>query len=262
MRMGADTDWSRGLPSFHAPPVIEVAVGVEFVPLPGLSTVGLVHLADLWTSDYPVIQEQPAIPPAAAGPGLHIRPGTPQIRIWMLSPSGDELLQLQHDRVFLNWRRVSDESGGYPRYRYLREQYRIAWERFSEYVVQSEIGGLAPVASEVTFVNRIDLDEGTRFADVISVFDEVSDLGTPINQAVQLGFEIENDQGVAVGRQSILASCNKGDPVVSLELTSRVRIEQNDTPTILQALDDAHAAGVMNFDRMTTEAMHTRWGKI
>ena len=44
------------LPSFTSPPVVEVAVGVEFLQLPGLGAVELVGLHDIWRRDFPKIR--------------------------------------------------------------------------------------------------------------------------------------------------------------------------------------------------------------
>ena len=65
---GGSTPLSRPvdgrLPSFASPPVVEVAVVVEFLQLPGLGAVELVKLHELWRDRFPKLREQSALPPS------------------------------------------------------------------------------------------------------------------------------------------------------------------------------------------------------
>ena len=108
-------DAARGpaLPSFERPPVVEVAVGVHFLQLPGLNTVALLRLAQMWVTRFPIVREQPASPP----PGLPVGPiifqvqnALPPLRYWLLTDDESLLVQIQHDRLLLNWRQVSRRS--------------------------------------------------------------------------------------------------------------------------------------------------------
>ena len=50
---------------------------------------------------------------------------------------------------------------------------------------------------------------------------------------------------------------------MQLEISSLVGVdpESTDSAAILAALDEAHRAGVLAFDQITTESAHTAWGK-
>ncbi len=50
-------------PSFDRPPLVEVALGVEFSPVPGFGAVELVRFADLLHDRYPLVQEYPLLLP-------------------------------------------------------------------------------------------------------------------------------------------------------------------------------------------------------
>ena len=126
----------QDLAFFAKSPVVEVAVGVEFLQLPGLSAVRMVQLHDLWGKDFRGLQEQPALPPTAPIDGqggfqFQIGNVLPPLRLWMLSDTEDELLQLQNDRLFLNWRKTSEGDPRYPRYPHLRDVYQQVFTAFS-----------------------------------------------------------------------------------------------------------------------------------
>ena len=50
-------------PSFSRPPLVEVALGVEFSPVSGFGAVALVKLADRLHGRYPIVQEYSPLPP-------------------------------------------------------------------------------------------------------------------------------------------------------------------------------------------------------
>ena len=58
-----DEAHTPALPSFERPPVVEVAVGVHFLQLPGRNTVALLRMAEIWSTRYPIVREQLGLPP-------------------------------------------------------------------------------------------------------------------------------------------------------------------------------------------------------
>jgi hypothetical protein len=82
------------LPEFDNPPVVEVAIGVQFRPLPGLQGLNLAPLQAVWRDAYPVTQEHPPVMPVIEGDPqgagqlrLSLLP-VPVVRQWFLSESG------------------------------------------------------------------------------------------------------------------------------------------------------------------------------
>src|SRR5665647_832025 len=122
------------LPSFGDPPVAEAVLGVEFETVPGLGAVQLVRLAARYDR-YPRIQEQAGMPPSV-GPGgealaeFALMTGAPPLRLWLLSEGEQDLVQLQGDRVLLNWRGFVPAAGSYPRYAHMRAEYLTVWDTF------------------------------------------------------------------------------------------------------------------------------------
>jgi uncharacterized protein (TIGR04255 family) len=117
-----------GIVEFDHPPVYEAVIGIEFNAL-NLGAVKLAGLQTVWGAKYPTVQELPALEPsvAAGQPGplasFSISMALPALRLWFLEPTGHFIVQVQRDRLLLNWRKLED--GVYPRYAALRERFAI-----------------------------------------------------------------------------------------------------------------------------------------
>ena len=129
--------------SFSEPPVSEVALSIQFgAETFGLATYGLfVHRL---RAEHPDVQRQPVLPPIVESfdhvprmPSINFQFADPAAmpRLWLVTKDGTELVQLQHDRISYNWRKLS-AAASYPRYSHIRE-------RFS-----SVLGALAEALSE------------------------------------------------------------------------------------------------------------------
>jgi uncharacterized protein (TIGR04255 family) len=264
-------DLSSELAFYARSPVVEVAVGIEFLQLPGLGAVRLVGLHELWKDSFPKIQEQPALPPTApmnmrAGfqvqVGFQIANGLPPLRVWMLNDAEDELLQVQSDRLLLNWRKALGSDRPYPRYAHLKEVYQQVFGEFQSHVQQSDVGTFKPHTAVVTYVNRFALDPGESLKDAFGPlnpdWEGLPGGATEVRQMFPLWNWIPGDNG---GQVSTVAGIDPADPTFGyLEVVTRVNLEQ---PGIdpMGALDSAHTAGVHTFGAVTTEKMHERWGK-
>lgn len=115
----------RDLPSFNRPPVVEVAVGIQFEAVERLRNPHLGLLWDRYRKEFPKLEERHARPPVSesfeAAPA-----GQRQVRlqmldrpdvslVWFVSEEGNELIQVQRDRFVFNWRRQPGDVE-YPRY--------------------------------------------------------------------------------------------------------------------------------------------------
>jgi uncharacterized protein (TIGR04255 family) len=264
MHMG-DAARSANLPSFEHPPVIEVAVGVHFLQLPGLNTVALVRLADRWHERYPKVQEQPALPPAAPGGQVftfQVQNSPPPQRFWLLTDNESLLVQIQYDRLLLNWRRVDDDDA-YPRYGKLRQDFSKLWSEFVDYVASGDFGALQPNLAEVTFFNRIPASSASAVPAAIDALNPHWVLDGQQATTLQIERAIVDSVGGQSGQQNIALGYRPEFGFIQLEIASRVRIdaEANDLAAILSALDEAHDVDVLTFDEITTDAAQTAWGK-
>jgi uncharacterized protein (TIGR04255 family) len=261
-----DAALSEVLPSFERPPVVEVAVGVHFLQLPGLNTIALARLADVWSTTYPKSQEQPALPPVvpSGGPTIsfQLQASLPPIRLWLLTEDESLLVQVQHDRLLLNWRKVKPDDP-YPRYKTLRKNFTELWSEFGRYVAGADYGVLQPSLAEVTFFNRIQIDAATDVANVIAALNPQWALDGQLATSLQLERGVVGSSGELQGHQTVALGYRPEVSSLQMEILTRVGIdaESDDTAAILGALDEAHRAGVLTFDQITTEGAHSAWGK-
>ncbi len=92
-----------------APPIVEVVCGVSFEPVPALDPLTIGWYALERVEQYPNHQSHPPI----TDPGVLLVGPTTPVRVWLVSADEVFLLQVQHDRFFLNWRARGSE---YPRF--------------------------------------------------------------------------------------------------------------------------------------------------
>lgn len=251
------------LPSYSWPPVVEVAVGVHFLQLPGLTALPLVQMASTWADRYPTVEERSPLPPvfssSGAMPGFHL--GTPPVRLWLLSADESVLLQIQRDRLLLNWRKLTP-ADEYPRYDRLREEFTTCWVHFSTLVGEhEEYGTLQPALAEVTFLNHVSMIDPAQLGDTLQPLRPGWVPAEHFSTVLQVEQQLYDEEGNPRGHQSIGASYSDGG--LQLEVTSRTSLDgyPSDMGTILDALDVAHNAGVVSFDHVTTEQAHKVWGK-
>lgn len=253
------------LPSFSKPPVVEVVVGVEFVPHPGLTAVKLARLYERWREDFPRIQELPAIPPNPApgvGQGFEISFGMAPglLRLWMLTEDGQMLVQIQHDRLMLNWRRMS-ENQHYPRYLELRKKFEKLWADFQSFLDEEGMPPIGPAFVEVTFINAIAIHHGSAIEDVINLLNPPSAQlpGSAVLTRFQAVREVAVPSG-AKGHLTIAAEPGPDEGSLALNLTTRLGVtDEAQGMTMLPLLDAAHACGVVGFAAVTTNKMHNIW---
>ena len=119
------------LPDFERPPLYELVLSIQFARTQ-LRNINMGGIWALFRDRYPKVEEQPplapvfekfGLPPAQAeGPRFILSQIPDVIRYWFIGDGGNELLQVQVDRLVHNWRKISPEAA-YPRYEPLRAQF-------------------------------------------------------------------------------------------------------------------------------------------
>src|SRR5579864_3896626 len=153
------------LPDFEEPPVVEVAISLQFN---AFETLRSPQFGLLWNTfrkeGYSRIEEHGELEPAfeefEAGPvpkvGIRVQTfddAPPIQRVWFLNEKQDELIQVQRDRLIVNWRRGA-QSEPYPRYPHILKRFRSALASFTEFTTSEKLGELIPTQCEVTYVNH------------------------------------------------------------------------------------------------------------
>ncbi|MGI9119664.1 MAG: TIGR04255 family protein [Acidimicrobiales bacterium] len=257
------------LPGFDAPPVVEVALGVQFRPLLSLRPIELAALRERWRGRYPLVQEQPPLPPTIESPSgvpavqFIIGPAL-QTRLCFLDDAQVELIQLQHDRLTVNWRQVGPDAE-YPRYPYVRGVFEERFSDLRSYVEENQLGSLDVTQVEMIYVNAIEMED-----DQLGYLDQVlrnwlppieHHLGDPEQARAALVFPVPQ-----VGRPPVRmyvaadpAQRPDGRPAVFLTLTVRGAPTDERSEAALRFMDHAHEHVVRSFAELTPQAMHERW---
>lgn len=264
-------------PKFDRPPVAEVTISVQFEPLLGLSTIHIGRLWSEWIDEYPHTEEHDELAPlpdeALAGqlpPSFRFSVANrPLPRTWFLDPAGEHVIQVQRDRLVLNWRR---QGGAYPHYSLLLTKFRSVYEQFASFVAQQEIGPLVPNQCHVTYLNLIPLSGEASCPSGLSGLlvgwsDDCTDPSSLAGQEVtiQMRYPIITKPAELVGRLYVGASyavnSTTDERVLLLEMTARGRPLTLSLDGVVTFLDLGHHAIVTTFAAITTPEMHTVWGK-
>ncbi len=272
---GTDTEEAAvaGLPNFDQPPVVEVACGVKFRKVPELNGIRLAPLYDLWKSDLPVIEEQATLPSTEAasgssGPTIRIDfPSLREIRYWFLSEDAKDLVQLQPDRLIVNWRGQGD-GVDYPRFGYILKTLTQRATELSSFVEEHFRTKLEFLHVELSYINSLHTD-GTSRWDLGDIFHTWPDfathhLGRPENSQIAFDFPIES---ASTGRDFFLrvsiepGVIGNGTPGTFLTMTAQGKPAETSIEGVVDSIKEAHDHLVRSFAEITTEAAHERWGK-
>ena len=269
------------LPDFERPPLVEVALSIQF---DALSSLGVSQLGLLWAEykeRFPKTQEQPPLPAVTETFGrkpdrrvevsFEMLEALPTPRLWFLSEAGDELIQVQKDRFIHNWRKLG-EGQEYPRYTHIREVFVRQLSAFCDFLQREKIGELVPNQCEVTYVNHFASHEGWeshgQVDNVLAVWSsQLSDdfLPEPEDVRFALRYVIPDDEGNSAGRLHVSLQpayrSTDSEAILVLELTARGRPLGDGVEGALRFLDLGHEWVVRGFTSVTTRAIHQIWGR-
>jgi uncharacterized protein (TIGR04255 family) len=259
---------TTSLPEFSRPPVVEVVLGVEFQPLPRLGAVNLAKFTSRWEIAYPLLFEQmplpPSPPPGAVfdAPQMMVNVGGPAVRIWRMSAAQDQLLQVQRDRLVLNWRR-QDET--YPHYDALKPIFSNAYEDLLAFVGEAaDLGPIQPRSAEVTYVNRfgVEPDSTTALLTALAHPPVSSERnGSPI--AIRMNQLW--DRSIGETAASLALDVDATPSVTNgalLTFSYREALSSDSTrEDVLSAMDRGHEVVVLTFAEVTSTEMQRVWGR-
>jgi uncharacterized protein (TIGR04255 family) len=185
--------------SYERPPLVEVSFGVRFAPLAGLRSA---HYGQYWqrlrpdfvnTFDKPPVGI-PSAPSAAFGQAEWF----PLPRVWFEHRDQEQLIQLQPDGFFFNWRRLKPQTE-YPRFSKLEPMFQKQLSKFLAFLSEESLGLLIVQGYELTYVNHIYEGEGwSSVTDIGSVFPDLGwrvldrPQGQPQGVAWHSNFECRN----------------------------------------------------------------------
>jgi uncharacterized protein (TIGR04255 family) len=153
---------SNPLPEYERPPVIEVVCGVSFAPLQRFKAIHVGLLWDRMREVFPKVEEQApleipveqlATPPVSVQK-FEFVDMPPLPRVWFVDEPGNGIIQVQKDCFLHNWRKLKPEDQ-YPRFRNVIAAFQRHLATFETFLADSQLGSVAPVQCELTYVNHI-----------------------------------------------------------------------------------------------------------
>ena len=274
------TDSAGPLPNFENPPVVEVALSVQFEPLTLLK---VAHVGRLWSAfredGFTLTEDHRNLEPIhepfdprfyAQDFGIKFKsldvPPVP--RVWFLNDLGTELIQVQQDRFIHNWRKTGNDVD-YVRYPQVRERFVKSFERFEAFVESEGLGHITPDQCEVTYTNQMVQGDGWESQgslDRVFAFWRKNDTGflpEPENASAAIRYVIPGADGKPIGRLHVdlQPAFRKSDfmPMLILNLTARGAPLEPGRSGVLGFFDLGREWIVRGFAAMTTKEMHSTW---
>lgn len=273
---------TKPLPDFEDPPVVEVALSVQFDHLNDFRVQHVGQLSECYTKDFPKVSEQPPISPAYElfdNDGyispvfrMELSDYSPLSRIWFVNDSDTRLIQIQRDRFVYNWRRASIDEA-YPHYPDVRKSFEQQFLVFQKFLIDHKLTDLIPNQCEVTYVNLIEASEDmpsrTEANKLLTVFhSDYSDdyLSEPEDVRLALRYRIHDIEGNPVGRLHILLDPtyypNRQTLLYRLTIVARGKPLGEGIEGVLGFFDLGRDSIVRGFTSITTKMMHKKWRRI
>lgn len=274
-------------PRFQHPPVMEVALGVQFKPLASFGVPQIGRLWERFRERFPKVEHQPQLDHEIERRGAQL----PQVsfrvlepnrallpRVWMINDSGTELLQVQQDRFVRNWRRYSDGTARYPEYlEHLRPSFVSELGEFVSFIESEGLGAVEFDQCDLSYVNHIEPNEvWSTTGDWWKVFPSIApaidkDSGGPLDYiGLRMRREMVDANGDFLGRLHIQLDSTlsaprpekpEPHPLFILQLIARGSPVGRGVEGVLSFLDLGHDAIVTTFANITSSAMHGAWGR-
>jgi uncharacterized protein (TIGR04255 family) len=274
-------DEHPALPDFDSPPVVEVAISLQFEPLEALHSS---HLGLLWnafrsegfsnTEDHaelaPVVEDFDPKPTPRVGVRLQAFDDAPPLpRIWFLNSARNELIQIQRDRFIVNWRKGADAQP-YPRYVNIKRRLQSEFATFIACLASENLGAIRLTQCELTYVNHITVAAaGILHGDISSVVTTWTNtysepfLAKPEDVAFHARYKMCDEQGKPVGRLHVSFQpayrATTAEPIFVMNMTARGEPRPADFEGALELFDREHEWIVRGFASITTEQMHKEW---
>ncbi|MFO0677070.1 MAG: TIGR04255 family protein [Polyangiaceae bacterium] len=225
-------DKGKQFPELRRPPIVEVVCGVVFEPVLDLDALMLGVYWDRRRDDFPKRQLHPALSDEA-GFAIGIMP----MRAFLISGDDQFILQLQHDRFFMNWRASGQD---YPRFSEqhgeggLLTRMEGELEKFRSFVREKCGSELVPRRIELSKIDL--LEKGRHWKDVadlaslLPVTGAFQEVQRTEDRDVNLRFVDRGPDGTVIVH---VASLNSTDGAQALRVDARFVADP--TPSVRDA---------------------------
>lgn len=240
--------------NFRRPPVIEVAIGIEFVTPAPLAVQAVLDVREQLREAFPKVELQPPLPPppplGVSGTFMGLQFGGPVQRWWFVSEDDSRLIQLQEDRLLFNWRRKTADSV-YPRFHSLLPEFLDLAGR-----VGAAAGGLQILSLQTDYYNADEsLSPGSGLSELLTACRPTrGDLEMRVTRSAQIG---------AHEAEAALGARRNDDGPALFSVTARSEaggMSGQDEQALTDALGALHDLALQLFDEEICPAAKRRWG--
>lgn len=269
--------------TYDAPPLVEVAVSVQFDPPKRLNQA---HLGAFWftqKSEFPnvrAVQPIPTVTEVFAEQGQWLPPSLqlaltnePESRLQMTSSDDQWMCQIQRNRLVVNWRK---RTADYPRFSATQDAFIKTWERWQDFLGTFALNSAKPTLWELAYVNRIAKTNLWKSpSDWPAVFPGL--WGGKFAGADDAQLSAFHGQWVwessspnarlYVEPKPAKSADETEESILLLTLTARGPISQCDgepdggTSSIESGMQCGHHLIVTTFDKITSSAAKSEWGR-
>jgi uncharacterized protein (TIGR04255 family) len=259
------------LPSFENPPLSEVALGIQFSPIPNYTLVDAQPVWRLFQDKFPEVSEQPPLAPqfetfggAAPFSGVQFQfgPAIQSNRLWFVSADGSHLLQFQPDRFLTNWRKNDDQD--YPRFEIIVEKFKDNLHQLADYVKNIKNANLDVNQAEITYVNIIPIEDFDEFYKWLEVLNPVEFSLEALNlKFSEVVYEVNRNPIARMHHdlQTVVALDGQSK-ALQFSLTYRGKPNDSEIESVLDFLGNGRLAIIKRFVELTTNEAHKKWGRL
>lgn len=259
------------LPKFDEPPVIEVALSVQFERLQATPAHFGVYwseclLADGWgkVTDTGRLDDQKekfgAEREWSEIGRIALSASYQSPRLQFITANDERMIQVQDSRFVLNWRR---RDGEYPSFNVLKPEFEYRLGQFKDFIGRNDLGVFAVNQWEVTYLNQI--ENGTIWQSVADLGAVSSLMDSPVaidgQDLEQFNgawhFTLNENKGRLHVNMHTARRAPDGRDVIVLKLISRGPLSGFDA--VAEGLDLGHRHVVRTFAEMTSAEAHAFW---
>lgn len=251
--------------TFAKPPLKEVVLGKVFAARPDLL---IPYLGTFWSrirDTYPKTAHAQIVLAEGESPVIDAT-GNWVPRLWFTSVDDAFLVQVQQDRLYLNWR--DTESGTpYVRFPTLLTEFNRVWTLFEQLVLEFTGAPIVPVRNELTYTNFV--PAGPAWSSVIQLGNVLRDfswsprgrvIGEPKSYSSRTLFDLPDDAGHL--RVNVDTARRRSDASLVLKLELQATGSASGALSWDRWVVVAHDSLVQGFKDLTTEQMHSAHWKL
>jgi uncharacterized protein (TIGR04255 family) len=246
--------------TFDKPPLDEVAISCAFLPREDLLVPHIGAFWDLVRDRYPKAQH--AAPIIETGPDQWQYTPLPLPRVWLINDDTGYLIQIQQDRLIVNWR---ERASGRPYVRFANVllEYRRVLDLFSRHVEAHTGRPVQATHYQLTYINVIEKGNGwSSIEDLHRVFPHMpwdsKDRFLPVPEDIAWRGNFRLPDGLGTMTANFLPGVKKSNqvPVYKFELIASSGAARGSPPDFNVWIEVAHEFIVRGFKDLTSKEMH------